>query len=195
MVAIGGWAEGGKQYSKMVSTPERRKTFIDSVVQFIETYQFDGLDLDWEYPGSIDRDGQPEDKENFASLVEEISAIFRPRNWLLSAAVPAGVPRIYNGYDVPRLANALDFFNVMTYDMHGDWEDYADHHAPLWRRSFDLNETSELHSDGALSAWIRLGAPADKVIFGLPFYGRGFKLADPNNNRPRAASLGIFICE
>ena len=80
----------------------------------------------------------------------------------------------------------------MTYDMHGEWEDYADHHAPLWRRSFDLNETKDLHSDGALSAWINQGAPPNKIIFGLPFYGRGFKLADPNNNRPRAPSLGIF---
>ena len=82
----------------------------------------------------------------------------------------------------------------MTYDMHGEWEDYVDHHAPLWRRSFDLNETKDLHSDGALSAWIGHGAPANKIIFGLPFYGRGFKLADANNNQPRAPSLGIKKC-
>ena len=193
MVAIGGWDDGSKQYSEMVSTTERRKTFIDSVVQFIETYRFDGLDLDWEYPGSKDRDGRPEDKENFASLVEELSIIFRPRNWLLSAAVPGAVTRIDDGYNVPRLAKVLDFFNVMTYEFHGIWEDFADHHSPLWRRSFDLNDTSEFHSDGALSGWIRKGAPADKVIFGLPFFGRGFKLVDPNDNQPRAASLGIFL--
>ena len=140
--------------------------------------------------GATDRDGRWADKNNFALLVEEMSVVFRSRKWLLSAAVPAAVFRINEGYDVPRLAKGLDFFNVMTYDMHGTWDNYADHNAPLKRRPFDTGATQNLHSDGALSAWITQGVPANKIIFGIPFYGRNFQLSNINNNQPRAPIKG-----
>ena len=60
-VAIGGWNEGSKKYSDMAKDPSKRRKFVRSALQFVLTHQFDGLDLDWEYPAK--RQGAPEDKD------------------------------------------------------------------------------------------------------------------------------------
>ena len=57
MIAIGGWNEGVKKYSKMASSKQSRQEFINSVVKFIQKHGFDGLDVDWEYPGDTERGG------------------------------------------------------------------------------------------------------------------------------------------
>ena len=62
LIAVGGWAEGGKKYSKMASTPGNRSKFVKSVADFLRMHKFDGLDVDWEYPGATDRDGVYADK-------------------------------------------------------------------------------------------------------------------------------------
>lgn len=98
LIAIGGWNEGSIKYSAMAASPDARKGFIDSVMDFLPKYNFDGLDLDWEYPAA--RGGKPEDRENFASLVKELKTAFGSR-FLLTAAVSAGKWFIDPGYDVP----------------------------------------------------------------------------------------------
>lgn len=49
-LAIGGWNEGSANYSRMAADSERRKRFVKSALEFVLKYNFDGLDLDWEYP-------------------------------------------------------------------------------------------------------------------------------------------------
>lgn len=68
LLAIGGWNEGSKRFSKLVEDPARRRKFIKSAIRFLRQHNFDGLDLDWEYPTLRDG-GRPQDKENYARLV------------------------------------------------------------------------------------------------------------------------------
>ena len=76
--------------------------------------------------------GPASDKANFALLLKELSAAFKPKGLLLSAAVGAGKSTVDNAYDIPKLSQYLDFINVMTYDFHGSWEKQTWHHSPLY---------------------------------------------------------------
>jgi chitinase len=73
-LAIGGWNEGSARFSKLVDDESKRKEFVKNVIKFLRQNNFDGLDLDWEYPAY--RDGsKPSDKENYASLVKVIKML------------------------------------------------------------------------------------------------------------------------
>jgi len=101
MIAIGGWTDsevignGPGKYSQLVSDPVKRSTFINSVMAFLNQYEFDGLDLDWEYPGKYP--GGEGDKVGFTNLCKELRTAFNPKGYLLSAAVAANEGIILNG--------------------------------------------------------------------------------------------------
>ncbi len=139
LIALGGWNDSaGNKYSRMVSDPSARERFVNHALQFVKDHNFDGLDLDWEYPKcwQVNCDKGPEsDKANFAALVRELSAKFKPEGLLLSAAVSPSQRVIDKGYDVPALSQYLDIINVMTYDYYGHWDGATGHLAPL--KDFD----------------------------------------------------------
>lgn len=70
----------------------------------------------------------------------------------------------------------------MTYDLHGSWDGYADHHAPLFKRSHD--SYPYLTVDAAMNYWHQKGAPKEKLVMGVPFYGRTYVLKDAKNSKP-----------
>ena len=123
LLAIGGWNDSeGDKYSRLVNSKASRKTFVSQVVSFLEENNFDGLDLDWEYPSCWQTECKEErykDQAAFAAWVRELKEAFKPRGLLLSAAVSPSKKIIEVGYDVPSIARDLDWINVMTYDYHG----------------------------------------------------------------------------
>ncbi|XP_076337882.1 endochitinase-like isoform X2 [Tachypleus tridentatus] len=175
-MSVGGWGEGGKKYSQMVCHKKRRDAFVKSALKWLLDLGFDGLDLDWEYPGSYDRNGHRRDKENFVTLVRELKEVFEPYSLLLTAAVPIHQCRVWDGYDVPQLASYLDWINVMTYDLRVYWDGVADVHSPLYRRPFDRFAYENVNVNDGLYLWVRMGAPKYKLVVGIPFYGKAFEL-------------------
>ena len=117
-LAIGGWNEGSQNYSIMARDPNKRKVFAASALSFIRRHNFDGLDLDWEYPGK--RGGVKEDKKNFILLIKDLYKVFRPQNLMLTAAIGASAATIDAAYDIPEMYKYLDYVHVMCYDYHGE---------------------------------------------------------------------------
>ncbi|XP_069998755.1 probable chitinase 2 [Penaeus vannamei] len=187
LIAIGGWTEGSTKYSAMAMSRASRKKFIDSAIAFIQHHRLDGLDLDWEYPAN--RGGAPEDKENFVYLVKELREAFRPYGWMLTAAVAAGKSTIDTAYDIDDLANSLDFLHIMAYDYHGKWDRRTGHNAPLYSREDEPEEEKMLNVASTLKVYLDEGAPPEKLVLGLGFYGRTFNLADPQENGIAAPTL------
>jgi chitinase len=109
---------------------------------------------------------------------------------LLSAAVPVGPDNVKGGYDVPAVASYLDFINLMAYDFHGKWEKETGHNAPLYAPSTDSEWRKQLSVDHAANLWVKLGAPKEKLIIGMPTYGRSFTLADTDRHGPNSPASG-----
>ncbi|XP_074603101.1 chitinase 7 isoform X2 [Brevipalpus obovatus] len=191
LLAIGGWSFGTEKFKTMSTNKYNRRLFIFSAMEYLRERNFDGLDLDWEFPKGA------EDKKNFVELVKELREAFEaeakekklPR-LLLTAAVSAGVDTVKSGYDVPAVAAYVDFLNIMSYDFHGKWETKTGHNAPLYASSSETEWRKQLSMDFGVKLWEKMGAPKDKIVVGMATYGRSFTLASTANHGFNAPSAG-----
>uniref|UniRef100_A0A3P9Q588 chitinase n=1 Tax=Poecilia reticulata TaxID=8081 RepID=A0A3P9Q588_POERE len=186
LLSVGGTVNGVSPYIAMVGKPETRQAFIKSAISYLRAHDFDGLNLDWEYPGH--NGSPPEDKERFTLLVSELAIAFqddatdnRKTRLLLSSNVAGFVSNIDNAYDVSKIAAHMDFMNIMNYDFHGYWEPVTGHHSPLYRSSVDIGSQFHFNINSSVSHWISLGAPAEKLLLGFPTYGRTYRLSTSAN--------------
>ncbi|WP_027469308.1 glycoside hydrolase family 18 protein [Deefgea rivuli] len=181
LISVGGWSADG--FSDAALTPESRELFSQSVLQFIQRYQFDGVDLDWEYPSNdmASIKARPEDKQNFtlmlASIRQHLDAQSereqRASQDLYLLTIAAGAGQYYlDGVELPQVAAQCDFINLMTYDFYNGWATNAGHHANLYTAAHDPDADS---ADRAVRLYLANGVSADKIVLGCPFYGRSLR--------------------
>nr|KAF6304869.1 oviductal glycoprotein 1 [Pipistrellus kuhlii] len=190
LLSVGGWNFGTARFTAMLSTPGTREKFISSAVSFLRTHGFDGLDLCFLYPGQ--RGSPTHDRWNFLFLIQELLLAFEkeaqlttcPR-LLLSAAVSGDPQIIQTAYDVPCLGRLLDFINVLTFDLHGSWEEFTGHNSPLLSQPGDPKSVAQ-----AMDYWRKLGAPSEKLLVGFPTYGRTFRLLKDSEHWLQAEAVG-----
>ncbi|KAL6786532.1 putative class V chitinase [Trichoderma sp. SZMC 28012] len=180
-IAIGGWTfndEGQptrNTFSNIANNPQNQKAFIKSLISFMSTYDFDGVDLDWEYPEAPDRGGIGADYNNFPKFLSNLKSSLKATGGRdgLSVTIPASYWYLQH-FDIKKMAKIVDFFNVMSYDLHGVWDIPNKWVGPYLNAHTNLTEIKD-----ALDLLWRNNIPYDKVNMGLAFYGRGFTAADP----------------
>ncbi|MBL8298738.1 MAG: hypothetical protein JNN30_10385 [Rhodanobacteraceae bacterium] len=179
--SIGGWTLSDP-FFHLAGDPARRATFINSVVQFLQTYTFfDGVDLDWEYPGGGGANatlGSAADKANYSALLTELRTALdnlgtqTGRQYLLTAAVGAAPAKI-SAIDYSVARQKLDLVFAMTYDYYGGWNNQLGHQAGLYPVP---NEPQAGFSGSATVAnLIAAGMPANRIALGVAMYGRGWQ--------------------
>ncbi len=157
IVALGGFG-GGDAFSPMCADSTARAKFVNNLVNFIKTYNYDGADLDWEYPGSADRN-------NYTALVTELREAFDKNNIeILTAAVP--IQDWANGYDIPKLKDKFNWIGIMSYDVYGPWENTSGHNSPLYPNSRQTTCTER-----GVQYYLGRGMPAEKICIGMAFGG------------------------
>lgn len=169
IMAIGGWGADG--FSDAALTPQARFDFAREAQRWVRQYDLDGIDLDWEYPGSSAAGikSRPQDGQNFTLLIEALRMVLGNRAWISVAGIADN--NYVRNVEISKIAEFIDYFNVMTYDFTaGNTGNEGDkHQANLYPSTKSLANVSV---DGYVQNLINAGMPSEKILLGLPFYGR-----------------------
>ncbi|MFC8175371.1 chitinase C-terminal domain-containing protein [Streptomyces sp. NPDC013012] len=178
-------------------------TFADSAVAFIKKYGFNGVDIDYEYPTSMKDAGHPADfpisnarraglNKGYAALMKTLrekldrAGATDGKHYLLTVAAPSS-GYLLRGMETFQVQKYLDYVNIMSYDLHGAWNEYVGPNASL----FDDGKDAELASANVYGSaqyggigylntdwayhYFRGSMPAGRINIGLPYYTRGHK--------------------
>lgn len=186
VVSVGGWGAGG--FSEAAATPAGRQQFADSAARLLVAHDADGLDVDWEYPGSdLAKIGaRSDDRANFTALLRTVRETLqrtaatqgRTEPYLLTIA--SADSKYVDGIDLAAVAPLLDWFNVMTYDFNNSLTRLAGHHSGLYPAAVapsDARTTSR-----AVRQYLAAGVPTDKIVIGAAFYALRFDGVKPEHD-------------
>ncbi|KAJ5266507.1 hypothetical protein N7478_009315 [Penicillium angulare] len=170
IIAIGGWAFSDPgptrtAWSDMASSEDNRSTFIKSVMSLLDTYDLDGIDLDWEYPVADDRGGKDSDYKNYVSLPKEMQH-----------------------FDVAGLEPNVDWFNLMSHDMRGKWDQENE-----WTGPYVFGHTKVTEIENGVDLLRRNDIDLSKVNLGKGFTGE-LSLLTTTRVTSQVVSLAMLAC-
>jgi chitinase len=170
LISVGGWGYD-EQFEQFAADPAMRSSFVTALMQFVQKYNLDGADIDWEYPDA------GASAQNFTDLMHELSVALRGQGKLLTAAVPA----LGSNADPisPEVFDDVDFLNIMAYD------------------GSDTNHSSYKYAEGALAYWAGRGLSPAQTVLGVPFYARPLevsyrKLVESDSNALDSDQIDYF---
>jgi chitinase len=208
-ISIGGWT-GSKYFSDVAATAASRQAFVSSCLDLfirgnlphdpstiwppqsggvgVIAGLFDGINVDWEYPGVDPGNGadhSPADVHNatlllqeFRRQLDELGAV-SGTHYTLTVDIPGGNVHSTGSWELPQVARTVDWIDLMTFDFHGSWDPITDFNSPL---GFDPAEPAvgggaiqwTWNTAGSVAYFLLNGVPASKLVLGIPFYGKEY---------------------
>jgi len=190
-ISLGGWTFS-KYFSVAAATKASREALVSSCIDMFVKGNigapgaaaglFDGIDIDWEWPGSEGNAGNvisPADKSNLTLLLAEFRRQLdrygkqTKHHYLLTQFLPAAPAKIDAGFEVNKIFRYLDFGTVQGYDLHGAWESVTNHQSNLFTTRGDPSDP-RFSIDDTIRVYLRRGAPSEDLVVGVPFYSHGW---------------------
>lgn len=173
-LSIGGDLASITPMSKMVANSDIRKHFCDYSVNYAKSFGFKGIDIDWEYPGDLERGGSLDDSKNFIEFVKDLRESINKIDptFTLSVAL-AGGPFWGKEYSVNETIQYVDWFNIMSYNVAGRWNGVTNCQSPLNNKNDSVTKAVE---------YFTKGHSPDKFNLGISFFGTTFTLPKETEN-------------
>ena len=164
------FGEGGDStgFYHIVSDTAIMTKFINNVYNFIKVNNYDGIDIDWEFPNKIL-------SAPFTALIRGLRQKFNSvdSSLIITMAIPSSA---YYGqyFQYSILVNYVNWFSIMAYDYYGSWSNTSGHNAPFYQSWLDPNQAGAGYSSILYMIGRGVGIPKNKLLFGEPFYGKEF---------------------
>ena len=186
LVSLGGWG-WDDQFRTLTSKAESEDRYVKAVLDAVDKADYDGIDLDWEYPDT------KEEVVGFERLSRRLRQGLdtlgkqKQRHMELTMAASSNLGTL-SWLDRTFLIETMDWINVMTYDYTGNWTDYAGHHSPLFASS-KAPEKVKRSTEATMNYLLNeRKIPADRLAVGLPLYGMAFAVGEPYASKKGVAA-------
>ncbi|KAI5960136.1 CHT4 [Candida pseudojiufengensis] len=161
IMSIGGWGTS-HLFNAIILDSKKMSNFVDSAVEYVKEYGFDGIDIDWEFCGEHQGWKYVELLRNLRSKL--------PSKFSLTVAAPAGLEHI-KCLKIREMDQYLSFWNLMCYDFSGKaWSTKTGYHSNL----FGNNGDNDLNAADVVQIYLENGVIPSKLVLGQPMYGRAF---------------------
>lgn len=194
VLSIGGW-ETSNNFPKVSADPDKRANFAHWCVKLINEYGFEGIDIDWEFPGYKQHNGTPLDRENFTLLLQTVKDSLAAagaktgKSYLLTASLPAAAVHLLD-IEVEKVASIVDYINIMTYDLYGSWGKISNHNSALYAPA---EGDPGRCLDGAFKLYnVMHKVPSEKITLCAAFFGYSYADCSGMYKEHKGADTTLF---
>ncbi|KAF1997653.1 glycoside hydrolase family 18 protein [Amniculicola lignicola CBS 123094] len=167
ILSVGGGGKGSEPFAEVARHRESRERFAQSALALVQKFGIDGIDIDWEHP-SNSRQG-----EDYVALLATLRRQLPAPQYTLSSALPAGEWALQH-INLAHASSYLDMINLMSYDFSGPWVKQTGHQAQLFTPQIPHCPEAAISCHSAVSYMVKHGVPQNKILMGVPAYGRSF---------------------